>query len=64
MIGLLVWLIVIGALLGLVEANYIPMPAWMKMVIRVVCIIAVVLLLAYGLLPLLPPWPGHYPPPR
>jgi len=57
-IALIVWLIVIGALLGLVESNVIVMPAWMKYVVRVVCIIAVVLLLAYGLLPLLPPFPG------
>jgi len=58
MIALIVWLIVIGALLGLVESGYIPMVPWMKLVIRVVGIIAVVLLLAYGLLPLLPPFPG------
>lgn len=56
MIGLIVWLIVIGVLMWLVE-TYIPMAPWMKVIIRVVCIIAVVLLLAYGLLPLLPPFP-------
>ena len=58
MIALIIWLIVIGALLGLVEAGYPPMPPWVKMVIRAVGIIAVVVLLAYGLLPLLPPFPG------
>lgn len=52
MIGLIVALIIIGVLLWLVE-TYIPMPDWMRKLVRVVCIIAVVLYVLAVLLPLL-----------
>lgn len=44
MIGLIVALIIIGVLWYLVE-TYIPMPPPMRVIIRVVCILAVVIYL-------------------
>lgn len=44
MIGLILTLIVIGVLWYLAE-TYIPMPAPMRVIVRVVCLIAVVLYL-------------------